>query len=348
MSDMSIPPLEQTTSLQPTLYPFRFTGSGKEFFGIWSVNILLVIVTLGFYLPWAKVRTRSYFYSHTNLSDSSFQYLADPWTIFKGRMIAMVIFMAWVLATQFYPVVGGIISTVLFAIGMPWVINRALKFNAVNSAWRGIRFDFKGNYKEAFLIFSLGYLAMLLTLFLLLPWWLQKSRQYIVSNSYYGETAFQFSARTKDFYCLAGKLLLILIGGAAVIFLANTFIEVDGMFGFLIVYILGAPLYLFLQGYFHSNIENLSYNNTQLLDNQFESRMVPWAYTKLITINSLFILLTLGLYYPWAKVRTASYRADTLSLQSVDLASFVADEKKRTESLGAEIADAFDIGVSGI
>ncbi len=32
---------------------FQFTGSGKEYFGIWIVNILLTIVTLGIYSAWA-------------------------------------------------------------------------------------------------------------------------------------------------------------------------------------------------------------------------------------------------------------------------------------------------------
>ena len=36
----------------------RFTGSGSEYFKIWIVNVLLTIITLGMYYPWAKVRNR--------------------------------------------------------------------------------------------------------------------------------------------------------------------------------------------------------------------------------------------------------------------------------------------------
>ena len=32
-------------------YPLEFTGSGGEYFRVWIVNVLLGIVTLGFYTP---------------------------------------------------------------------------------------------------------------------------------------------------------------------------------------------------------------------------------------------------------------------------------------------------------
>jgi uncharacterized membrane protein YjgN (DUF898 family) len=41
--------------------PIRFTGSGSEYFRIWAVNLLLIVVTLGLYLPFAKARRIRYF-----------------------------------------------------------------------------------------------------------------------------------------------------------------------------------------------------------------------------------------------------------------------------------------------
>lgn len=45
--------------------PIEFTGSGSEYFRIWIVNLLLTLVTLGIYYPWAKVRRLRYFYGNT-------------------------------------------------------------------------------------------------------------------------------------------------------------------------------------------------------------------------------------------------------------------------------------------
>ena len=55
-----------------------FTGSGEEFFGIWIINLVLSICTLGIYSAWAKVRTKRYFYGNTILAGSSFEYVANP------------------------------------------------------------------------------------------------------------------------------------------------------------------------------------------------------------------------------------------------------------------------------
>jgi uncharacterized membrane protein YjgN (DUF898 family) len=46
----------------------HFTGSGAGYFGIWIVNLLLTIVTLGIYSAWAKVRRLQYFYRHTEVA----------------------------------------------------------------------------------------------------------------------------------------------------------------------------------------------------------------------------------------------------------------------------------------
>ena len=56
--------------------PLHFGGSGFEYFKIWIVNILLIIITLGVYYPWAKVRNQRYFYANTTLEGRNFEYHA--------------------------------------------------------------------------------------------------------------------------------------------------------------------------------------------------------------------------------------------------------------------------------
>jgi uncharacterized membrane protein YjgN (DUF898 family) len=81
--------IESTESVA-SLYSFEFTGTGREYFGIWIVNILLTIVTLGIYSAWAKVRSNRYFSGNTRVVGQSFTYLADPVRILKGRLVAVV------------------------------------------------------------------------------------------------------------------------------------------------------------------------------------------------------------------------------------------------------------------
>src|SRR5882724_9281066 len=73
----------------------RFTGTGASYFGIWIVNLLLTIITLGIYSAWAKVRRLQYFYRHTEVAGSSFDFHGSPSRILIGRVIALVMLFAY-------------------------------------------------------------------------------------------------------------------------------------------------------------------------------------------------------------------------------------------------------------
>ena len=70
----------------------HFTGRGGEYFGVWIVNLLLTIVTLGIYSPWAKVRRLQYFYRHTEVAGSSFDFHGSPIRILIGQEDSPAIF----------------------------------------------------------------------------------------------------------------------------------------------------------------------------------------------------------------------------------------------------------------
>src|SRR5271167_2635068 len=72
-----------------------FSGRGAEYFGIWIVNLLLTIITLGIYSAWAKVRRLKYFYRHTELAGSSFDFHGSPTKILIGRAIALLMLLAY-------------------------------------------------------------------------------------------------------------------------------------------------------------------------------------------------------------------------------------------------------------
>ena len=45
--------------------PIRFTGTARDYFGIWLNNLALTVLTLGVYGAWAKVRRTRYFLGNT-------------------------------------------------------------------------------------------------------------------------------------------------------------------------------------------------------------------------------------------------------------------------------------------
>lgn len=317
---------------------FQFHGTGKEYFGVWIVNILLTVITLGIYSAWAKVRNNQYFYGNTELEGASFQYLASPIAILKGRIIAFVALLIYTVITEMFPI-AGLLLVLALLIAMPWMVTRGVKFHAINSAYRNIRFDFHGTYGQAFMVLFVWPLLTLLTLGLLAPMAVRRMHKFMVENARYGTAAFTWTGTDGTYYRFFGKALLILLATIVAAFVTASFIHpalapVVGMIG-----------YLALFGYFQAGMTNLMMNHAELQSHGFSSELEPGRMVWLILSNSLLIVLTLGLFIPWAKVRVASYRAtQTHMAVQGNLDNFVAAEAQRTSALGDEMGEAFDVG----
>ena len=81
-------------------YPLEFTGSGGEYFRVWIVNVLLGIVTLGFYTPWARRRTAMYFYGHSLVAHSPLEFTAQQRKMVLGFVLLALISIAYQIAAK--------------------------------------------------------------------------------------------------------------------------------------------------------------------------------------------------------------------------------------------------------
>lgn len=190
--------------------PVIFTGTAGEYFGIWIVNLLLSIITLGIYSAWAKVRRKKYFYNNTLIDGVGFDYHASPIAILKGRIIAVVLFILYQVLAGFNPLLAGVLL-IAFLAALPWIVVRGMTFNARNSSHRGLRFDFDGTYGQALLVFVVYPILIFLTLGLALPFVMQRLNKFAFEHHKFGLSRFQMNALLKDFYFVYLKLLGVLI-----------------------------------------------------------------------------------------------------------------------------------------
>lgn len=190
--------------------PIIFTGKAGEYFGIWIVNLLLSIVTLGIYSAWAKVRRKKYFYQNTLIDGVGFDYHASPIAILKGRIIAFVLFVLYNVLAGFNPILA-LVLLVAFMAALPWIITRGMMFNARNSSHRGLRFDFDGKYGQALLIFVLFPILIVLTLGLALPFVMQRINKFVFEHHKFGTSRFAMAAEVNAFYMIYLKLLGVLL-----------------------------------------------------------------------------------------------------------------------------------------
>ena len=327
---------------------FSFTGNAKEYFGIWIVNTLLRIVTLGIYSPWAKVRKRRYFYGNTVLDDASFDYLADPLAILKGWFIAGAFFGLYSFASRTSPIASVVMMLVFMGL-YPWVIVRSRIFNLRNSSHRNIRFSFKPDYQTAYEVYLGWSLVVPLTLGILAPYVMYRQRRFLVENSAYGTTFFKFDAAPKQYYrAFLPMFLLVPLLAAAVAgmaFLPKTAIGAVPALGFTVILF---ATYAILWLYIPTVITNVTWSATSIGGHRFQSRLrvrdLAWIHIS----SALAVLCSLGLLAPWAAVRLARYRLNKLTLSGVGrLDSIVATESEAMGATGEELGDmvGFELGL---
>lgn len=194
-------------SLQKTT-PVIFEGKTSEYFGIWIVNLLLSLVTLGIYSAWAKVRRKKYFYNNTLIENVGFDYHAKPISILKGRLIAV----ALLVIAAINPVLQSLVFLLIF-IALPWLVVRGSIFNSRNSSHRGLRFDFIGTVGKAVGVFIGLPLLTMVTLGLAAPYAAHEKNQFLMNSHRFGLSQFDMKRVVKSFYKVYVILFIVpLIG----------------------------------------------------------------------------------------------------------------------------------------
>lgn len=219
----------------------KFEGSGKEYFKIWIVNVLLTIVTLGFYYPWAKVRNRRYFYANSILNDRNFEYHATGKQLFVGFLISMALFITYVVIQQVSPIGSLMLIGALF-IAIPWLIWRSMMFNMRMTSFSNVRFGFVGKLRDSYMNFfvypallMIGYIVLAIGVEVLMPilgmgltsvisfivflifivfavsFIKKKNTEYIINVSRYGQGIFQTNVKIKEFMTIMLKTIGIAI-----------------------------------------------------------------------------------------------------------------------------------------
>lgn len=334
-----------------------FSGSASEYFGIWIVNVLLTILTLGIYSAWAKVRRKRYFHGNTVLLGRTFEYHAKGGQIFVGRLIVFGAIIAINTLSLINPLLT-LATWLLIVIGLPWLIKRSLRFNARVTSYRNVRFDFVGSTGGAFVAVTLGGIVAFLSLGILAPLASRWLWRYILNNLRYGDRAFSTEPRLGALYRIfLLPFLLFVLGGTiiGVVIAAAIAVgrdgggEVDGLVVFiaflpyvaLLIYALAALVY-------RTGVRNVVLS-AALLDSRHEllSDIPRLHYAWIAISNILVTMLTLGLMRPWAAVRMARFTNEHTGIRiNGDPGEVLSQIEASGSAVSAEYVDmeGFDFG----
>lgn len=367
----------------PRACRLQFTGSGREYFRIWLTNLALTLVTLGLYGAWAKVRRLQYFHRNTLLDGVCFDYVARPAGILAGRIVALLLFVLYTASFYFSSDLGLAVSLGTAAV-LPWLLWKSNRFKTRYTRHRGLRFGFTGSLGGAYL----AYLPLIVVVFaptvvaavmldrhqetlvllsgggfLLIPYLHALFRRYVQAGLSYGDSPFRFNARHREFISIyirgVGLMILLWMPFSMVIFghgIFETSVNDDAASKatfmetwLMVVPVILALVYLAAGSYFLARLQTLVWGRTRApgvrLRCDIQARKLWW----LLLSNFLATVFTLGLFRPFAAVRMARYRLETVTVLVEDDA---LDQFKRAAptaapgATGEAAAELFDMDLA--
>jgi uncharacterized membrane protein YjgN (DUF898 family) len=126
-----------------------FTGSGSEYFRIWIVNLLLTLVTLTLYHPFAKARKLAYFHANTRVGGHALGFHGNPYKMLRGYLLVLVFSITYAVGTRLSPFLA-LAAIGCFVLVWPALWRASLQFRLGNTSWRGLRLGFDGNVAGAY------------------------------------------------------------------------------------------------------------------------------------------------------------------------------------------------------
>lgn len=351
----------------PRYSHLRFTASGSEYFRIWAVNLLLSIVTLGLYLPFAKARRLRYFYANTLVDGHALAFHGNPWAMFRGHMVVWITGVAYALTLNLAPA----LSPLLLLLGMaawPALWRASLRFRLSNTSWRGLRFGFEGTvggaYRALLPFIGMGVLfgvttaalgallpntqpasrslaANLLMLGLVLlvlggitvammGWGLYGLKRYQHAGYRVGQRAARMDARPREFMVVALKLALVglafmLAVGFCIGFLMPRIQATDArgqsalsFSGLILLAVIYGGFLVTSSAAWRAWLQNLAWSRTSLAPMPIRSNLSAMDLTLLNLRNNLLLILTLGLYRPFAVVATTALCLSAVRLEFLE------------------------------
>lgn len=366
----------------PLRVPIRFVGSGSEYFRIWITNLLLTLLTVGLYFPFAKVRRLRYFYGCTEVGGHALAFHGDPWKMFRGFVLAVALIGAYGVAERVSPL-AALVAFVVLAALWPALWHASLRFRLANTGWRGLRMAFTGARGGAYAALLPGLLALAaivaagalvtpdsagalaafpaLVFPALVPWLLWRMKRYQHDHYALGGERTRMTLPVRSLYGVfaraLGLMLLVGVGLASVAAVTGGLALSGGgpptprAIGWItaaVFAIYGIAL-LVVHPYLASRLQNLFWNATRSEHLQFDSRLRGRDLALVTLRNWLLMIVTLGLYYPFALVATTRLRLEAVNVVSaIDLDTLFSTAPPRDVPAAGDAAlDAIglDIGL---
>lgn len=351
--------------IAPQESAFEFTGDWREFAPIAFTNLLLTIVTLGFYRFWATARERRYLWSRTRFIDDRLEWTGTGLELFIGFVIVAALLFLPLLFLQFgmqalmlqgHEVLAVAITMIVYVLILYLVgvaVFRALRYRLSRTFWHGIR----GGSDNPGLLYGLIHLAFSfasgMTLGLLVPFSMTTRWNYRWEAMSFGPHRFRADARSGSLYprfLLFYLIPFIIIVGAIV---AGVMAAMSGDGGppgaggilaviaaILALYALSGLIAIaYFAAYYRQAIGSLS-----LSDLRFAFTATSGEWFRLFFGNIALVIVTFGIGIIFLRYRNWRFFIDHLEATGEINLDTLTQSPTAELRQGEGLLDAFDVG----
>ena len=353
VEEVSVPDVTQPPQKGLTV---GFHGTGGGLFKIMLINWLLTIVTLSIYYFWGKTKVRRYIWEQSSFAGDRFYYHGTGGELFKGAVVFGLILTIinvgiFAIGNAFGPqaeMIAQVGSSYLILFLLPVIMVGAFRYRLSRTAWRGIRFSFRGKRKSALWLYIKGYILTLLTLGLYWPYFMVLKQKFWRSNGYFGSQAFQYNGDGKDIL----KAFLLFVVTSLILFSAPSFLM--GYLGFemeeamqgIMMLSLGLLVpFIIIYFYYSAFLDRYNWSKTQFAGGTFKYDATGGQWFLLNFTNLLLLVFTVGLALPFIIIRYRKFLANHLTVHGNMQLSQIVQEAQRSSALGEGAADGFDFDI---
>jgi len=294
-----------------------YSGDTAEVYGIWLLNALLTVLTLGIYSFWGKTRLRRYVTASFSLANDHFEYTGTARELLMGFLKVLPFAILYIVLSIYAgEEVTGVYALVI-ALLIPFAIYLSMRYRLNRLTWRGIRGRLQGNAVTFALLFWGRYFLNFVTLGYLIPASDMRMFAEVTNNATFGSLRMRFRAKP------SGKLIrlnivtgiialvlyallvmgfwaiLLLVEGSPLLALAASWLYISVMLGLMAA----------TRGFYQAQLRKEQLDVLRLGDLRFRYLAKGMDVAKLRFGNFLLTLLTLGLGRPLVIQRNMCFLA---------------------------------------
>lgn len=183
-------------------------------------NILLMILTLGIYTPWARTNMRRYIWGNISVDGDRLVYVGTGEELFKGWVKLMLILMGIGVVEGglrlLLPSYVAWALPLLVLVAYVWLASVAIysgyRYLMSRSKWREITFGVERTpelAKEFMKLYLKGTLLSMITLGIYAPYFMHNINKFLTDRSRFGSGAFRYTGDASEYFWLVSKGLLL-------------------------------------------------------------------------------------------------------------------------------------------